>query len=555
MRAGDRVAVAVSGGADSVALLRLLLELREELGIVLAVAHFNHGLRGAESDADQAFVAELARQSGLEFFAGIADVRDHAVLNKLSVEAAGRELRYAWFARLAAAKRLDAIATAHTLDDQAETVLLKFLRGAGTKGLAGIYPVVGRAGAEAPQFNNVADGTPEGVPLQDRTVRLQAFDGTAEATPLPEGFVSGHEFTRADMRSFHPEPASAGGTLRGTARIVRPLLGVTRDEVEAYVESIGQSWREDTSNLDHRFLRNRVRHELLPLLEREYNPNIQQALSDVAEIARGEEEYWRKEVEGELRARSPELKPTEKWRPEKAGPSTRTKVLGRDDTNKREHVDVGLKARSSTNAEQDRLKIEDFARLPLALQRRLLKCFAEDRGLTLDFGHVEKLRRCALGELARTELPGGLIAVNAKQWLELRSCSQASASEYEVLLPIPGAARIEELGMTVRATIVPEQFACEVPPGELLSRDLIGAELTIRNWRPGDRFWPAHSGSEEKLKRLFAEKKISADERPTWPVALCENEIVWVRGFPVAKAYGWSGDGDGVRIDAVPTRE
>ena len=95
MRAGDRVGVAVSGGADSVALLRVLLELREEIGIVLAVAHFNHGLRGAESDADQAFVAELARQSGLEFFAGLGDVRDHAVLNKLSVEAAGRELRYA----------------------------------------------------------------------------------------------------------------------------------------------------------------------------------------------------------------------------------------------------------------------------------------------------------------------------------------------------------------------------------------------------------------------------------------------------------------------------
>ena len=113
MRAGDRVGVAVSGGADSVALLRVLLELQEEIGIVLAVAHFNHGLRGAESDADQAFGAELARQSGLEFFAGLGDVRDHAVLNKLSVEAAGRELRYQWFARLAAAKRLDGRDRAH----------------------------------------------------------------------------------------------------------------------------------------------------------------------------------------------------------------------------------------------------------------------------------------------------------------------------------------------------------------------------------------------------------------------------------------------------------
>jgi len=607
MRAGDRVAVAVSGGADSVALLRALLDLRDELGIVLAVAHFNHGLRAAESDADQAFVAELARQSGLEFFAGLADVRDHAVLNKLSVEAAGRELRYQWFARLATAKRLNAIATAHTLDDQAETVLLKFLRGAGTRGLAGIWPVVGSAGAEALPFNKSADGAPGGVPLQ-------------------EGFVSGHEFTRADMRPIYPEPASAGGTFRGPARIVRPLLCVSRDEVEAYLESLGQTWREDTSNLDHRFLRNRVRHELLPLLEREYNSNIRQALSDVAEIARGEEEYWRNEVERELAARKAgpsartevlgrddngkrydadaglkarsttqnELKSrvpekagssarTEvlgrddngkrgdadaglkarstaqnelKSRvPEKAGPSARTEVLGRDDNGKRCDADAGLKARSSIQAEQQALLIEDFARLPVALQRRLLKRFAEEREVTLDFEQVEKLRRVALGEVTQTELPGGLIAVNAKQWLELRTCSQASATEYDVVLPIPGEVVVVELGLTLKATIVPKEFGHEVAPGELLSRDLVGTELTIRNWRPGDRFWPSHRGSEEKLKRLFAEKKILADERPTWPVGLCQNNLVWVRGFPIAKTHCWSGTGDGVRIETVPTEE
>ena len=524
MRAGDRVAIAVSGGADSVALLRVLLELRDELGIVVAVAHFNHGLRGTESDADQAFVAELARQLELEFFVGVGDVRDHAVLNKLSVEAAGRELRYAWFARLASAKRLDAIATAHTLDDQAETVLLKFLRGAGTRGLAGIWPVVGSgcAGAEAPRFNTGVNGTPEGVPLQDGGPRLEAAGGAVKAVPLQtsrfqvsgasgegarlrERFVSGHEFTRADNRPFYDEPASAGGTQRGTGRVVRPLLCVTRDEVEAYLESLGQSWREDASNLDRRFLRNRVRHELLPLLEREYNPNIRQALSDVAKIARGEEEYWENEVEREMKAR--------------------TRANG--------------------------ISLARLSELPLALQRRLLKCFAEDHGVTLDFDQVEKLRRCALGEVARTELPGGLIAVNAKQWLELRSCAQDDAIEYEILLPIPGEVHIAQLGLTLRATIVPEEFGQEMPPGELLSRELIGAELTIRNWRPGDRFWPAHSGSEEKLKRLFAEKKIPVDERPTWPVALCGTEIVWVRGLAVAKACCWFGNGEGVRIEAV----
>src|SRR5271166_1990 len=243
MRAGDRVCVAVSGGADSVALLQVLLEVRAELGIVLAIAHFNHQLRGNDSQGDEAFVADLARHCGLEFFAGRSDVREHAANNKQSVEAAGRELRYEWLTSLAREQRFDSIATAHTLDDQAETVLLKFLRGAGTRGLAGIYPEMFR-GAEK------------------------------------------------------------------KIRFVRPLLCVTRDEVEAYLSALGQVWREDESNLDHRFARNRVRHGLLPLLEREYNANIRQVLSGAAELARAEEEYWQALVEPELEARQ-RTKPAE----------------------------------------------------------------------------------------------------------------------------------------------------------------------------------------------------------------------------------------------------
>ena len=240
LRAGDRVAVAVSGGADSVALLRLLLELRAELGIVLAAAHFNHGLRGEASLADEAFVGELAREHGLEFFVGRADVRDHALATKLSIEAAGRELRYRWLAKLAAEQRFDAVATAHTLDDQAETVLLKFLRGAGTRGLAGIYPVVKpRAqspGVEAPSSTEAPNGAPEGAPLQR----------------------AGEEKKPEPRRDVSQDPEEV-------VRIIRPLLPVSRQEVESYLTSLEQSWREDESNLDRRYTRNRVRHELLPL--------------------------------------------------------------------------------------------------------------------------------------------------------------------------------------------------------------------------------------------------------------------------------------------------
>jgi tRNA(Ile)-lysidine synthase len=437
-RAGDRVAVAVSGGADSVALLRILLELRAELGVVLAMAHFNHQLRGADSEADEAFVANLARAHGLEFFAGRADVRQRALGRKLSVEAAGRELRYEWFGRLAEEHRFDCIATAHTLDDQAETVLMKFLRGAGTRGLAGVYPEL---------------------------------------------------FPDAQKK----------------VRIVRPLLCATRDEVETYLSSVGQSWREDESNLDHRFARNRVRHGLLPLLEREYNPNLRQVLSDAGEMWRAEEQYWQALVEREMEART---------RPQQLN-------LGR------------------------------FEGLPLALQRRLLRSFAETDGLTLDFEHVELLLRCACGELTKTELPGGWMATRRGARLELRARQPELAFVgYECTLPIPGEVRITELGLTVRAMIVREGFAAEGGETDnLLSAALLGTELTVRNWRSGDRFWPVHTGSEEKLKRLFAEKHIPAEQRPHWPVALRGEQIVWVRGFPVARAFAWNGKGDAVRID------
>ena len=455
MRAGDRVAVAVSGGADSVALLRVLLELQAELGIVLGTAHFNHGLRGTESETDQAFVANLAREHGLEFFAGRENVRDYATTNKLSLEAAGRKLRYEWLVQLAEEQRLDSVATAHTLDDQAETVLLKFLRGAGTRGLAGIYPSV-----EAQ--NNV--------------------------------------------------------------RIVRLLLSVTRDQVEIYLSSLGQSWREDETNLDHRHARNRVRHELLPLLEREYNPNLRQVLSDSADVARADEEYWQTLADRELRSRT-------------LGRGASPETIRSKGTISPEHL----------------LSLTDFPSLPLALRRRLLRRFAELHGLALDFEHGEVLLRCARGEVGQTELPDGWTALRRGSCLELRAPAPDSVfAGYEYGLPLPGEVHIPEIGLTVRAVIVGEEFARESDDASnFFSADLLAPVLTVRNWRSGDRFWPLHSGSEEKLKRLFAEKHIPAEKRASWPVVLSGEQIVWVRGFPVARAFAWNRRGDGVKIESM----
>ena len=143
LTAGNRVGVAVSGGADSVALLRLLHRLRDDLGITLAVVHFDHALRGAESETDAAFVAELARVLGLEFLAAREDVGAEAARQGWNLEDAGRRLRYAFFERVIGEAQATHIAVAHTADDQAETLLAHVIRGTGPTGLAGIYPVAG----------------------------------------------------------------------------------------------------------------------------------------------------------------------------------------------------------------------------------------------------------------------------------------------------------------------------------------------------------------------------------------------------------------------------
>ena len=193
------------------------------------------------------------------------------------------------------------------------------------------------------------------------------------------------------------------------------------------------------------------------------------------------------------------------------------------------------------------MSLKRFAELPVALQRRLLRRFAESDDLALDFEHVEKLLLCARGERAKAEMPGGWLAVRRGERLQLFAPTpQEACASYQHRLPIPGEVLIAEIGLTLRAIVVREEFAPE-PGGTdtLLNAGLIGPELTVRNWRPGDRFWPVHSGSEEKLKRLFAEQHIPAEARPTWPVALKDDQIVWVRRFPVAKSYAWSDGGDG----------
>jgi tRNA(Ile)-lysidine synthase len=216
--------VAVSGGPDSVALLRALLSVRRDRPTPLVLAHLNHQLRGAESETDEAFVVALHAQLTRSGDSALFLVRHHldiaalAARQRENLEAVARRERYRWLADVARSHGLTHIATGHTADDQAETVLHRLLRGTGLEGLRGI----------------------------------------------------------AFRRELSPG-----------AEIVRPLLHVTREQVLAYLREVGQAFRHDASNDDPRYTRNRLRHELLPLLARDYNPRIIEVLSRLAEQAAG----------------------------------------------------------------------------------------------------------------------------------------------------------------------------------------------------------------------------------------------------------------------------
>ncbi len=241
LHSGETVVVAVSGGPDSLCLLHVLRQLQGELGIALHVAHLDHGLRGEESAADAAFVAELARDWGLAATVEAADVRAVQQAQRLSLEEAARYVRYAFLARVAAAVGTPTVAVGHTADDQVETILIHFLRGAGLAGLRGM------------------------LPLQEMAVR-----------PL-----------RADLASGE-KPAAP-------LRLVRPLLEVTHAEVEAYCAEHGLTPRRDRSNEDEAILRNRLRRRLLPALEA-YNPNLRATMLRAARALADDYAYLQAEV-------------------------------------------------------------------------------------------------------------------------------------------------------------------------------------------------------------------------------------------------------------------
>jgi tRNA(Ile)-lysidine synthase len=439
LKPGLRLAVGLSGGADSVALLRALAARGAELGLVLHAAHLHHGLRGEEADADLEFARGLAASLGLPFHEARVDVAAEAQANPdigkpaESIEEAARRLRYAWFRQLMASGEVDAIATAHTLDDQAETVLAKFLRGAWTEGLSGIHP------------------------------RLESPEGT----------------------------------------ILRPLLATTRAEIEAYLNEIGQTWREDSSNRHLTFTRNRIRHELLPLLEG-WNPRLREHLAQMAALARDEEAWWQAEV-----ARlAPQL------------------------------LMSGLPVRGGGRAVGDAplsfsIDVARLAALAPALQRRLLRYAAGQLRAAPDFAGpdfraTEAILALALSGRAgqKLELAQGLRAERTHRELRL-SAGQVSQGETDDPLPeytatIPGEIDAPAFGLRLSIAFTPSEST--------QGQGIGGRTATLRNWKPGDRVTLRHSSGPRKVKEVLERLRVTGTSRTCWPVLELEGRIVWMKG-------------------------
>jgi tRNA(Ile)-lysidine synthase len=431
---GDRVLVAVSGGPDSVALLQLLYELREELESHLEVAHLQHGIRGAEAQADARFVSELAAQMELPFHLKELNLlKIKSAAGKGNLEALARNERYRFFAAVAEERRLGKVATAHTQDDQAETALMWFLRGSGLRGLGGMSPA--------------------------------------------------HRLT--------------GTTIEPGRRliVIRPLLDVSRAQIEEYLNEKRLAFRIDRSNQDLSFLRNWIRLELIPRLKEKMDRNLSSRLAQQARLIREEDELL-----DELA---------------KAGLGEARNAEGMDRGSLLKHRE--------------------------AMQRRLLRLWIEEtrghlRGL--DFQHVEALLDLikAGPSQSRLPIPGGWELIREYETLRLEKRSRSLKQQcacYSYELRVGENLHIREAGLRIVSREVLPPFPS--PPADRMDVFFDSAgfagELTMRNFRPGDRFQPLGMRGHKKVKDFFIEKKIPLSVRASLPLLVLGDEVIWIPGY------------------------
>jgi tRNA(Ile)-lysidine synthase len=423
----EKLVVAVSGGADSVCLLHILVNLKKELKLKLHIAHLDHQLRGKDAEADAEYVSELAHKLGIPATIEKRDVKGYKEEHRLSLEEAAREVRYRFLAEVANSVGAKRVAVGHTRDDHIETILMHLVRGSGTRGLRGLQP----------------------------------------ATPWPTGKLT----------------------------VIRPLLELSHSETEDYCRQHKLNPRLDASNLSLSPLRNRIRQQLLPLLE-SYNPAVAEALLRAGRIADDDIKFLDEQV-------------AKLW-DELINQQGESLVIDRD----------------------------RFEQLPVALKRYLLRAaLAELLGSAKDveMRHIEEMLALAAKPAGkRLNLPAGLtFLVDYERYLLTKDAAALSPlpplqGEFE--LNVPGETRIP--GWRVEAAIVER--------GEMTETDEFtacfdaakcGERLTVRARKRGDRFQPLGLAQPKKLGEFMIDAKIPQAGRERTPLVCAGKQILWVVGW------------------------
>ena len=453
---GETVLVAVSGGADSLALLYGLHALRPQFNCQLHVAHLNHCLR-PDADADVDFVQQQAAHLGVPCTLQRAEVPHLRKQWKLSVEAAARRARYQFFQEVCKQIGATKVALGHHQDDTAETVLMNLIRGSGSTGLKGITPI----------------------------------------------------------REF---------------KFIRPLTGFTREQIETFLVSINVTPLHDSTNTDTRFLRNRIRHQLIPTLESDYNPNIKVGLSRTADVLSAESEYLD------------------------------TVAQEAFDTCRIQDSD---RVKTFTTLESivlDRAKFQEFH---IAVQRRVLRqsCF-EMLGCTSDlyFAHGEVMLNLIEGDApsAVLALPNGLRFRRVYQYLifEMNAGSGSplpvEVESFTYALTVPGKTCIAALNTEITAELgdIRSRTELRFPDGrfeaifdyEKIKRAFAvspseARPLIVRNRRQGDRFQPYGMRGTKKIKDFMIDAKVPRDERDRIPLLVCGDAVLWVVGYTTSDPF------------------
>lgn len=457
LTAEDKVVVGVSGGPDSLCLLYLLVAICRNQNLAPpTVAHLNHHLRRPHSDHDANFVQATADLWQLPCFIASRDVAALAKQRNRSIEECGRRLRYAFLWQVANNVGATKIAVGHNADDQAETILMHFLRGSGLTGLRGMLPQI--------KISDIA-----------------------------------------------LDPEDITGLLPSTAPfLIRPLLDTPRREIEAFCRTTKLQPRDDSSNRDTSYFRNRLRHELLPQLE-QYNPNIRHLLNRTAKLVAADVELLEQQVE-------------------RSWPTVVVAEAGH----------------------QIDFQRERWLKLPLGLKRATLRRAIEQlQGnlLNIGFEHIENameiLEKGQSG--ASATLPGGLVATLRYDTITIGFQQQPDEAGspieprltpgHSLPVKIPGVTRLPNTDWQLRAEIVPltpalrERISQAEPWEAFVDADTLSETLSLRTRQPGDRFYPLGMGHSKKVKDFMIDEKISVRFRERIPILAADKAIVWLCGY------------------------